>query len=103
MYKILFHTKASGSIKLYTDLYRNYYKELFIDTEIWSVEQIVDGYNQESRKRYQEIADIIEQTLSNPIISYSKNETLIKWKSKILLVSFQEKGDTRIITDISIR
>jgi len=46
---------------------------------------------------------VISDKLSNPVISYSEQQTIIRWKSKILLVSFRDENETRNITDLEIR
>jgi len=53
--------------------------------------------------RYHEIADAIQEKLSDMIISYTENETIIRWRTKILIVNFSEKDNTRTVTDLDIR
>lgn len=103
MHKIVFWEKFWESLENYIDMYLKYYETIFSDTGIWSQDAIIENYKLDSQKRYTEIVDIIEKKLSNPIISYQDNSTIIRWRSKILLVSFRDEWDSRIITDLEIR
>jgi len=103
MYNIVFSKKVESSIKSYTDTYREYFEKLYEDSWIWSHKKIVDWYKSEALNRYIEIMDIIESTLSHSIVSYSKNETIIKWRSRILLISFSDLWDIRTINSLEIR
>ncbi len=64
---------------------------------------IISGYRAEAIKRYEEIFDIIEACLEKEILSYMKDETIIKWRSRVLLVSFEDKDDIRTVINIQIR
>lgn len=101
--KIIIVWKVYEIVELYTRRYRLYYQELFEDSGIWNSKQIIEGYKKESILRYTEILDTLESTLSNPLISYQNNTTIIRWRSKILLVSFRDEWEVRIITDLEIR
>ena len=103
MKKIIITQEVFEVVELYVRKYRFYYQDLFEDTGIWNAKQIVQWYQNESIRRYSEILEVISGKLSNSIISYSDNTTLIRWRSKILLVSFVDEWDTRIITDLEIR
>jgi hypothetical protein len=103
MYKILFTEGAYHKIDMYSLQYRKYFEELYGDTWIWNERTILDNYTLEAEERYFQIVDTISEKLSNSHISFKDNETLIKWRSKILLVSFIDSKDTRIITDLDIR
>lgn len=103
MLKVNFSSKATKSLKQYSDNYLNYYEDLYSDSWIWSQDKIIDWYILESIQRYNEIVDSIEAKLGEDIVSYNDNEVIIRWRSKILLVSFKDAWDTRIITDIEIR
>ena len=103
MYNIVFSKKVESSIKSYTDTYREYFEKLYEVSWIWSHKKIVDWYKSEALNRYIEIMDIIESTLSHSIVSYSKNETIIKWRSRILLISFSDLWDIRTINSLEIR
>ncbi|MDA9129385.1 hypothetical protein N9J72_02835 [Candidatus Gracilibacteria bacterium] len=103
MYNIIFNSKVRERIIQYTNRYLDYYFELYQDSGIWSHDSIIQGYENESLKRYKEIFDTLENTLSNTVITYPNNQAIIRWRSKILIVSFRDSGDTRIITDLEIR
>ena len=64
---------------------------------------ILSSYRDESKNRRQEILDLIEENLSNELITYLVNTTIVRWRSKILLINFEDEGDTRIVTHLEIR
>lgn len=103
MYKILISPDAINTIKEYSTKYRSYFENIYLDSWIWSQDKIIDWYKAESVTRYKEIRTVIKKHLENNIVSYVNNEAILKWRSKILLVSFIEQWNTRIITDIEIR
>jgi len=103
MFKVTFTENAYQGIDMYVYRYRSYFENLYKDTGVWEENTIIDNYIIESEERYFQIVDTIAKVLQDDIITYTQNETLIKWRSKILLVFFQEKENTRIITGISIR
>lgn len=103
MPKVIFSIKATKTLKQYSDNYLNYYEELYSDSWIWSQETIIDWYIRESIQRYNEIADTIELKLEQDIVSYSGSEVVIRWRTKILLVTFKDEWNSRTITDIEIR
>lgn len=103
MFKVNILPRAYQKIDMYVLNYRNYFEDLYRDSGIWNEEKIISSYCQEAEERYFHILDILSEKLSNPIISYPDNTTLIRWRSKILLVSFIDDENTRIITDLEIR
>lgn len=103
MFKVYLEPQAYHKIDSYIISYSNYFERLFQDSWVWEESTIISNYCIESEERYFQILKALELKLSNPIISYSNNEAIIKWRSKILLVSFREKWDTRTITHIEIR
>lgn len=103
MYKITFTGKALDEIDKYSKSYKNYYKKLYEDSWIWAEKQIKDAYVKESIFRYDEIVENISLKLSASIVTYPNNQAIIRWRSKILLVSFKDRWDTRTITDLKIR
>ena len=103
MFKVIFSKKTLEKIDIYISAYRQYHEEIYQDSWIRSERQIIDGYAEESKYRYFEMLEILERNMSENIISYPNNQAIIRWRSKILLVSFTTTQDTRIITDIEIR
>ena len=103
MLKVIFTKKAYEQIDIYTEKYRSYHRDLYKDSWIWNEEKIIDNYFEDSREKYFQIVDEIVKRLENPVISYTDNEAIIKWRTKILIVNFKDEWETRIITDISIR
>lgn len=95
--------KAVAKIKKYTEDYRAYFEEVYKDSWIWSEDTIIQTYLQESENRYLEIRTILKTKLESEVISYKNNSAIIKWKSKILLVTFKDNWNSRTITDIEIR
>ncbi len=96
MYNVVFESNARIWINTYIEWYTWYYVDLYSDSGIWSEDQIIDGYKKEWYARYDEIVDIIVQTLENDIVSYMKNETLIRWRTKVIIARFRDEWDTRI-------
>jgi len=105
MHKVIFTDRALDVIDRYSLKYREYFEELYSDTGIWSESEIRDYYRRESLQRMNEIIDLITQKLSEEsVLGRSSDDIIgISWRSKILLVSWYEVGDTRMITDLSIR
>jgi hypothetical protein len=103
MHKVTFHKTALIQVDIYIESYRTYHENVYQDSWIWSEDIIIDSYKKESIFRYDEILEIISNTLSNPIVSFTMNKSVIRWRTKILLVSFRDSWETRTITDIEIR
>lgn len=103
MFNIKILPQAYQKIDMYVLNYRNYFEDLYKDSGIWDEEKIISSYCQEAEERYFQILDILKEKLSDTVITYPNNTTIIRWRSKILLVSFQDEDDTRIITDLEIR
>ena len=103
MLKVSFRKSALNSVDIYVKWYRSYHEDLYQDSWIWDEQKIIDLYADESVERYDQILDTITDRLENPVISYTDNEAIIKWRTKILIVNFKDDWDARIITDISIR
>ena len=103
MFKIKILPNAYQKIDIYVLNYREYFEELYKDSGIWNEEKIISTYYNEAEERYFQILDALEERLSNPLISYPNNSAIIRWRSKILLVSFLDESAIRIITDLEIR
>lgn len=103
MHKIIFHKTALTKVDLFIESYRTYHENVYQDSWIWSEDVIIDSYMKESIFRYDEILEIVSNKLSNPVVSFTMNQSVIRWRTKILLVSFEDNWDTRTITDIEIR
>ncbi len=103
MYNIVFNKVVYKKIDRYTEIYRKYFEEFYQDSWIWEEEKIINNYIIESEDRYFQILEEIKNKLSDPIITYMENKAIISWRSKILLVSFKDIDNTRIITDLDIR
>jgi len=103
MFKIIFNNKSTLKIEDYINSYKLYYFEAYKDSGIWSHKEIIERYIEEGDSRLDEIYETIQNKLSSEIISYSNNEIVIRWRTKILLVQFSEAWDTRTIIDLDIR
>lgn len=104
MYKVEISKKAIWKIDTYIARYVRYYDEMFSDSWILNENQIIQMYIEESRVRYQEIKQILQDKLSNPHISYIKNTVVLRWRSKVLIVSFEDSNNfVRRIIDLEIR
>lgn len=102
MYKIVYSSLVSETIQNYTNSFLKYYSELYKDSWIWSHEKIIDNYRRESFKRYTEIFNAIEKHLSQDFIHFPNNVAKLRWRSKILTITFTETEHTRIITELSV-
>ena len=103
MYNVVFDPLAYIWIDRYIVEYTRYYENLYSDTGIWSEDEIIDSYCREGYARYDEIVDTITHTLENDIISYMKNETLLRWRTRVIIVKFSDEWSQRVVTDIEIR
>lgn len=77
--------------------------KLFEDSWIWSEESIVYNYIFDSSLKTEEIYDLIFEKLSDDLIKYPENKAIIKWRSKYLIIKFEDKEDKRIILDLEIK
>lgn len=103
MYKIRLTESALQNIKEYSSNYRKYYEELYQDTGLWWEDIIIQNYISEAENRYREIRVSLVSKLANSMIVYPDNQTIIRWRSKVILVSWEDDGDTRVITSLEIR
>ena len=103
MYKVAITEKWIQNIKKYISNYRQYHEEVYIDSWIWSEMMIIEKYIEESENRFVEIQNFLKSKLSQKLPSYPQGQAILRWRTKILLVSFYDENITRIITDIDIR
>ncbi|MDP2103288.1 MAG: hypothetical protein Q8K26_00010 [Candidatus Gracilibacteria bacterium] len=105
MYRVQYSEEVRTSIKEYSRRYREYFEELYSDTGIWSEEQILDQYRKEALQRRAEIIALLDDRLSVDVVlgRTPQNTAIFLWRSKIILVSWQDYRSDRIITHISIR
>lgn len=103
MCNITFSSNVERILQKYFLSYLKYFQELYSDSGIFWEDIIIKNYVDESEKRYVEIIDLIEEKLSNLHISYIKNTAVIRWRSKILLVTFIDENNIRKIIDLEIR
>ncbi len=107
MYKVYFKDETSKYILNYFEKYRQYYEKLFEDSWIWSENQIINSYIDESLNRHNELKEVIIKTLKEENIFWRKNDysIIIKWRTKFIFVDFQEDQNLkeRFIINISIR
>ena len=104
MPNVKFSESAINAINDYSRRYREYYEELYSDTGIWWEDQIIDNYIKESITRRSEIIDLIDLKLKEEtILGRQPWETiLLSWRSKTLLILWEDSDNERIITKISI-
>ena len=103
MPKVVFEDTALEGINHYIERYTLYFEELYSDTGLWNEDMIIESYKSEWYARYDSIIDTIELSLSNNMISYTKPETYIRWKSKILIVAWRDEDGVRVIEKIEVR
>jgi len=88
MYKVVFTNASYKSINRYIELYRSYFRNLYLDSGVWQEQSIIDLYIAESEYRYVSIVDTITQKLENTLVHYTNRQAVIFWKSKIIVVSY---------------
>lgn len=107
MYKVFFKDEVSKYILNYFENYRKYYEDLFEDSWIWSEDQIIKWYIDESLNRHNELKSMIIDTLKDEKILWVKNNysIILKWRTKYLFIDFKEDADLRerYVVSISIR
>ncbi|MDD3793304.1 MAG: hypothetical protein PHI37_00630 [Candidatus Gracilibacteria bacterium] len=107
MYKVTFKPDVYDYLLKYFNKYREYYENLYEDSGIWSENQIIDGYIEESKNRNIEILDLIEETLDKENILGRKenNSLIIRWRTKYLFIEFLEDANLkeRYVSSLSIR
>ncbi len=103
MYKVVFDVRALLGVDQYIEQYTKYYEHLYSDSGIWSEDQIIEQYRLEWYARYDEIIDTITMTLQTDVVSYMQDKTLIRWRTKVILLSFQDIWDLRRVIEIEIR
>lgn len=107
MYRVLLTNKSISYLWNYFDLYRRYYEELYQDSWIWSENQIINSYIDESKNRKMEVLKLIKETLQEENILWRTNDysIIIRWKTKYIFVDFTEDNDLkeRFVNSISIR
>ena len=65
MRKIILSKAAQNSIIQYIRVYRKYFTDLYTDTGIFSEEQILQYYEEQTIIREQEILSLIKKSLSS--------------------------------------
>ena len=107
MYKIFFTKKSSEYILNYFENYRKYYEKLFEDSWIWSENQIINSYIDESLNRHNELKNLIVKSIKEEKIFWRTNDNtiVISWRTKYIFLNFEENLDLkqRYILNISIR
>jgi hypothetical protein len=104
MPNVRFSESAIDAINEYSRKYREYYEDLYSDTGIWWEDQIIDNYRNESYTRRAEIFDTIDTKLKQDIVFGRKpwDTLLLSWRSKTLLIVWEDIWDDRIVMKILI-
>ena len=107
MYKVLFKLTVLDYLSLYFTLYRKYYEDLYRDSWLWSENQIIEWYINESTQRKQEIINLIEKRLSEKNILGKKiwNRLIVQRRSKYIFIQWIENKELQIrqVSEIDIR
>lgn len=107
MYRVFLSTETIEYLSTYFDKYRDYYEKIYQDSWIWSENQIIDSYYNESKMRKQEIFDLLKNTLKEEKVLWKtpSNTIVIKWRTKYLIVEWSEDdiSKKRIIDKVDIR
>lgn len=105
MPNVLYSDGAIAAVDAYSLAYRSYFSGVFSDTGIWSESQIVEHYFSEAEKRKFEIYSAVRQRISpDPVLGAAPgNSLIIPWKTRYLFVTWEDRGDARVVTDLEIR
>ncbi len=107
MYKVSFSPDIYNYLLKYFNKYKEYFEILYQDSWIWSENQIINSYIEESKNRKIEVLDIIEKRLQEENILWRKenNYIIIKWRTKYLFIEFYEDINLkeRYVLIVSIR
>ena len=105
MKKILLHDSVIEAVDIYIENYANYFLGLYTDTGIFSEEQILEYYEREAQNREKELHNILKTRFSSDVVlgRTLDNTLFLPWRSKTLLIVWQDDGDTRTIIDLIIR
>lgn len=107
MYRVFFKSETSEYILNYFENYRKYYENLFEDSWIWTENQIIKWYIDESLNRHNELKTLIINTLKKENVLWRKDNysIIIKWRTKYLFIDFEEDNEwkERFVVSISIR
>ncbi len=107
MYRVYFKNDTSKYILDYFENYRKYYESLYEDSWIWSENQIVKWYFNESLNRHNELKNLIINWLKVENVLWRKDNNLviIKWRTKYIFINYEEdiSLNERYVLNISIR
>jgi len=107
MCKVYFKNEISNYILNYFENYRKYYENLYEDSWIWSENQIIKWYIDESLNRHNELRTLIITTLKEENVLWRKvnYSIIIKWRTKYIFIDFEEdkKLKERFVVNIWIR
>ena len=89
MYYIEYNKKVETYLSWYFRIYREYYKKLYMDSWLWSEDQIIKWYIDESINRKKEIINSIYNIVSaDEVLWKSLEDTIfIIWKKNISLLN----------------
>jgi len=107
MYRVSLTNKSINYLWNYFNSYRKYFEDLFEDSWIWSENQIINLYIEESKNRKIELLKLIKDTLQEENILWRKNEKfiIIRWRTKYLFIDYEEDINVkeRFVLNITIR
>ncbi len=105
MYNVEFNEWVIINIDTYIYHYKKYFIDLYSDTGIFSEEIIIQKYIEEAKLRHREIFNIIQKRLHYDSVLWStpSNTLRISWRSKTLLVAWQDEWNMRIVTECIIQ
>ena len=105
MYQVIISETVTLKINKYSLNYRGYFYSLYIDSGIWAEKQIISSYINESTFRVEEIYEILKTHFSKEIILWRtpQNTLCLPWRSKKLVVTWEEQDHARIIKDLEIK
>lgn len=101
--KIIFRKNVLEYLKNYIEYYKKYYMNLYSETWIFWEDEIINFYIKDWNNKRKEILNLIEKKLSNNFIKYSDNIIKIKWRTKFLILKFEDLEWNRIILDLEIK
>jgi hypothetical protein len=104
MRKVIFSEDVIASIDRYIFQYKQYFRDLYSDTGIFSEETILEQYEKEAKARHREIfARIVDRLGEDTVYGRTPdNVLLISWRSKTLRIRWEDEGDIRKIEELLI-
>ncbi|MCH8518307.1 hypothetical protein LAT59_00890 [Candidatus Gracilibacteria bacterium] len=105
MYKVEFEEGVYDYLTAYFTSFCRYYESLYEDSGLWNEDMIIDGYVREANLRKDDIIFSLEKYLSQDIIlgRRTDSESIYRWRTKYIFITWIQEGNMRIVKHIEIR